>query len=102
MYNNQDVVNFLNNLADNGSVDNSEEGVCALLEDAFNVQFNIRESVYESWEHFSGDDSYPVPSPHLYIDAEDAFYGLPKWEGEYGKLRRDWCRHLAEYVAQYT
>ena len=100
MYNNQDVVNFLNNLAIHGS--DSEHGVCMLLEDTFNVQFNIRESVYESWEHFSGDDSYPIPSTVLGMTEQQAFHNSPKWEGEYGKLRRDWCRHLAEYVAQYT
>ena len=99
MYNNQDVVNFLNNLAIHGSAE--PEGVCVLIDRQFSVNLGlvIPRDVYDSWEHFSGDYMYPVPSPHLYIDAEDVFYRLPKWEGKYGKFRRNWCRHLAEYFS---
>ena len=98
MKNNQDVVDFLNDLAINGS--DTNEGVCWLLQDEFDIELSLPQYVYKSWEHFSGSESYPIRSTDCDLLYGDAFDLLPKWKGEYGKLRRDWCRHLAEYFAQ--
>ena len=70
-----------------------------LFEIEFDVDLNdlLPSSVYDSWEHFSGHKSYPVPSPLPELSARQAFYKLLKWKGTYGSLRRSWCLHVAGY-----
>lgn len=53
------------------------------------------------WEKYSGTLAYPIPDPTLKggaVGAAIVFGSLPKWEGEYGKLRRELCLFLAQKV----
>lgn len=54
--------------------------------------------VSKSWEYFSGDENYPVPSTTLEIPNKLTpetmyFKTANKWVGEYGALRMDLLRH---------
>lgn len=55
----------------------------------------------KTWEHFSGRGAYPVPDP-LYKDKLTYGYytTLDIWSPNhpYGAMRRDLCRHVAEYI----
>ena len=88
---------FLRGLANKGS--STGFGVCILFETELEDSLHniLPYSVYESWEHFSGWEHYPVPSPSSDIGPEEAFNNLPKWKGTYGLMRRAWCEHLANY-----
>ena len=97
MNKNKEYAKFLKELSIKGS--STGLGVCSLFEAKFDVDlFDLLPgSVYESWEHYSGWENYPVPSPPLNLGAVGAFVTLPRWKGEYGSLRRSWCLHLAGY-----
>ena len=93
---------FLRGLANKGS--STGFGVCILFETELEDSLHniLPYSVYESWEHFSGWEHYPVPSPSSDIGPEEAFNNLSRWEGCYGSLRRSWCLHLAEYFERLS
>ena len=62
---------------------------CATCEDAF-----------ESWDKFSGDRLYPVPSPDGSITPKDCYrYTSNRWVGDYGKLRMELLNHLIEWYS---
>lgn len=93
---------FLHNLGNADASFKSNHRVCLLFTRRFISELTelIPYSVYNSWPHFSGNSSYPVPDPNnpsqfsatiKFRDTHD------KWEGEYGRLRREWCLHLARY-----
>ena len=52
-----------------------------------------RAAIFEQWEHFSGNDRYPVPSPKGVLAARliyvDNMYNLYDRSTEYGRLRID-------------
>lgn len=60
----------------------------------------------ESWEHFSGSLTYPVPCPEFPREETYAAWMYKEtenlWEGEYGELRRDFARHLADYLEKHN
>ena len=91
---------FLRDLSGNAPL---SQGVCGVFGDRFDVELRslLPSSVYQSWEHFSGDVCYPVPSTDPDHTAGSMYYScLAKcemWSGEYGKLRMSWCAHLANY-----
>lgn len=62
----------------------------------------VDDGIYSGWEHYSGDNTYPVPGPQEYTSCafpEVSAYldSIPKWDRntEYGRMRRD----LAEYLS---
>ena len=104
MGNNKQYAKFFMDLAENGS--KSEQGICGLFFDEFCLSLNrILENtfVYQSWEHYTGCPGYAVPPDYGAYGlglAIRAFETMPKWEGIYGKLRMDLCRHLGEYFEE--
>jgi hypothetical protein len=77
-----------------------EDGLCFFLEHLSPSGFVrlLRES-YQSWPHYSGNHTYPVPSPEEAWTPKAMYWATHnKWEGEYGDLRRDLCRHFADYL----
>jgi len=54
------------------------------------------ENYINSWEHHSGVDMYPVPSPNEEVSSMDAFHSYPLYEGEYGKMRLKLCKHILD------
>ena len=95
--NNKEYAKFLKELSIKGSP--TGFGACGLFKIEFDVDLDdlLPGSVYGSWEHYSGWDNHPVPSPGLNLSPVGAYYELPKWKGTYGKLRMSWCAHLADY-----
>ena len=74
-----------------------------------------QQTLYESWDYWSGSEFYPVPCPESLIDAFqedggqyfDDSIGMSErvfdntefmWRGEYGRLRYDLLRHLIRCV----
>lgn len=61
---------------------------------------------FMAWPEFSGDRSYPVPSPYPHITPMQAFghgdvdFGIPKWKGKYGASRRRLFAFLLEQIAK--
>ncbi len=62
----------------------------------------------QTWEHFSGNLTYPIPDPTSPVPKEHDDYGVDAglyflqednlWQGEYGNLRRAFALHLAEWL----
>lgn len=60
----------------------------------------------ESWPKFSGISNFPVPAPEGFVpegtdfaEADlcvSAYYGLPKWEGDYGALRMELLAYMID------
>ncbi len=71
----------------------SDSGVCSVLDDLLEETelsgYEIVERASPSWEHYSGDPTYPV--------GDDYDRGN-LWEGDSGKLRRDLCRYVADWM----
>ena len=77
-------------------------GVCANL--AFNIEcvdidwYFVVGCAARSWPHYSGNSAYPVPL-HSRLPKE-AFEEEALWEGVYGELRRNLCKHIANYLKE--
>ena len=100
----QDVKEYLLDLAKNGS--SMDYGVCVLLIQEYN--FKIDTSVYENYSDWSGYNIYPIKpdnsiqnSIKTKDEASDAYLNLPRWSGEYGKNRREFCLWLASNLQGY-
>jgi hypothetical protein len=51
---------------------------------------------FTTWDEFSGNLVYPVPSPHKWEGPKRAFNITGNlWEGPYGEARRRLCLHIA-------
>jgi len=51
---------------------------------------------FPTWDEFSGNLVYPVPSPHKWEGPKRAFNITGNlWEGPYGEARRRLCLHIA-------
>lgn len=73
------------------------------------------EELWKTWEHYSGDETFPVPVPkfldrviqsYFSVDpktaARESYSYLPKWEGEYGRLRRELLDFLIAKLEEIT
>lgn len=59
----------------------------------------LLEESLETWPHYSGDIAYPIPSLHEDFTPRDVYWSdIPKWEGEYLRLRMDLARHFADFL----
>lgn len=65
----------------------------------------VDDGIYKWWEHYSGDNAYPVPGPKEYATCrwpEMSAYldSIPKWDRntEYGRMRRDLAKYLSTAV----
>lgn len=102
-----------------GSVNpfNEMSGICHQVDELFErgiIEEGLSESLYiggafldqcfESWDNFSGESAYPVPSiDQDFITAGDMFDSIiddegNMWTGAYGDLRKDLCRHIAKEI----
>lgn len=77
-------------------------GLCAELQKADDYDEELIDSLFETWEHFSGSHVYPVPNPEHPGDPAkaraifDEFKPGEGFLGEYGELRLKLARHLLE------
>jgi len=73
-------------------------GLCSEIHDLTGMNaLKLLKEYFKTWEHYSGDEIYPVPSTNKNCSAEeyyDSSFNL--WSGKQGKLRRSLCRHIAK------
>lgn len=59
---------------------------------------------FKTWPHYSGDISFPVPSPDVQIEAIDAYFDnlgvLWDRDTEYGRLRWDLLDHIIKEMSK--
>ena len=88
------AVSRLRELQCYGSHDLRTVGICGHFEE----YPNLVEKYCLGWEHYTGDEAFPVPCP----DGPDPALGYLRctdmWSGEYGRLRKDLCRHIANAI----
>lgn len=81
-------------------------GLCAELDPADDHDEGLIDSLFKTWEHFSGSVAYPVPDPEKPGDpksarvAYEAFGPEGGFLGEYGELRLKLARHLLEALEE--
>lgn len=95
-----DLLTTLKQLRENGPrIRNS--GICSQF-DLYGLYSSeerrqFRDS-FKTWPHYSGDSSFPVPSPDKSVEAIDAYFDeqLDLWDRdtEYGRLRWDLLDHI--------
>lgn len=91
-------------------------GICGLISDmldncdvpdALNILAIDRLSfIFTKYPKYSGNRRYPIPAPNTVFSAEIykgenaswAFNNLPRWSGEYGKLRMEALDWLIDYL----
>lgn len=95
-----DLLTALKQLRENGPK-NRDAGICSQF-DLYGLysteecrQFRVS---FETWPHYYGDISFPVPSPDRSIEAIDAYFDNlgDLWDRgtEYGRLRWDLLDHI--------
>ena len=79
------------------------QGICTNLDIAINCEdinwYFVVGCTAMSWPHYSGSLCYPVP-PHGYSSPKEAFEKEKLWEGAYGALRKNLCKHIANYLKE--
>lgn len=116
----QELIDWFEGLAD-GSIKpfDVECGLCSQIDgvyvdymtDAFIAEWDElieMDDIYKSWDKFSGRHCYPVPAPECeeFTTCPEVRYdhylsnNLNMWEGEYGNLRKDLCRHVAKELSK--
>ena len=81
-------------------------GLCTTLR-LRDIDPHVKIDIFKSWEHFTGDMDYPVPSPALPAgdvveDARRAYSAaVDMYEGKYGALRIKLLDHLIAYLEDY-
>lgn len=99
----QEVLAALNILKGIKGSKNLKYGIChevSLRTECFAPYkiYNVFAPHFETWEKFSGDKYYPIPSASKHYTPRDAFSLLPKWTGKCGKLRRELLDHLINEI----
>lgn len=96
-----------------GNIPLKHNGICGNLRNKVTLDFPTYkyEGIYtpksiaqvaESWQHYSGDYFYPVPSPYSDISPKRMFVRtVHKWEGKYGTLRKDLAKYLADHALEF-
>ena len=59
---------------------------------------NRVKEVSKTWEKYSGDEDFPIPSTVGSMSVGRAYTSLPHYEGGQLELRIDWLRHLVKCV----
>ena len=84
-----------------GNIPVRESGICANLKEGANLDVDyFLQPCFRTWEQFSGDYTYPVPSPYSDKHSASYVYGTTHtddmWNPEhpYGSLRLDLLKHL--------
>ena len=86
--------------------DLGETGICSFVQlhdyiPEHRTWLKEKENAFRSWDEFSGDKLYPVPSHDRLFDAEHAYDTLEGFNsflsGEYGEARKRLAKHLIKY-----
>lgn len=101
-----DLLTALKQLRENGPK-NRYAGICSQF-DLYGLYSSqerqrFRDS-FKTWPHYSGDPSFPVPSPDESVDAIDAYVyksnDLWDRDTEYGRLRWDLLDHIIKELSK--
>lgn len=76
-------------------------GICwelrCLRVKGIDIDYNLIESIWSNWEHFSGNISFPLSSPDSKDDPATQWTSRYKWDNTpYGNLRRELCLYIAD------
>ena len=84
-----------------GDIPFRDYGICANLEERADIGVDdFLHPCFATWKHFSGNYSYPVPSPYSDENSASDVYNITHeddmWNPEhpYGSLRLDLLEHL--------
>lgn len=70
-------------------------GICAHFEDYPHLVGKYS----KDWEHYTGDENFPVPCQDYPDDPGFGYIICDNlWSDEYGRLRKDLCRHIADAI----
>lgn len=100
-----DLLTALKQLRENGP-DKRYAGICCqsdLLGLYSSEECRQFRASFKTWPHYSGDISFPVPSPDKSIDAVDAYLDKSNdlWDRDtaYGRLRWDLLDHIIAEIS---
>jgi len=82
-----------------------EHGLCSCCE-LGRLGNTIRYEMFQSWEHYSGSNTYPVPAEYgfeastafLTSNGNEAMYG----DNYYGNMRKNLVDHCIKYLTELT
>lgn len=101
-----DLLTALKQLRENGPYDRST-GICSQFDSPeLYSTAELRQYLdsFKTWPHYSGDSSFPVPSPDVSIEAIDAYFDnlgdLWDRDTEYGRLRWDLLDHIIKELSK--
>lgn len=98
-----DLLTALKQLRENGPK-NRDVGICSQLGWYSSEEHRQFRASFKTWPHYSGDISFPVPSPDGSIEAIDAYFNnlgdLRDRDTEYGRLRWDLLDHIIEELSK--
>lgn len=101
-----DLLTALKQLRENGPK-NRDAGICSQF-DLYGLYSSEERrqfiNSFKTWPHYSGDFSFPVPSPDKSIEALDAYFDKSNdlWDcnTEYGRLRWDLLDHIIKELSK--
>ena len=62
-------------------------------------KYKIRE-LGQTWEHFSGDPMYPIPSTELLEPPRECYLNSDLWEGKQLEMRCSFMLHLVHRIKE--
>jgi hypothetical protein len=103
-----EIVEILEAIRDADPEDLEKVGICCNFESTFGdgrFYDSVLKESYDSWPHYSGSDTFPVPASYVADDedegdaAREYYYIGPKWDKatEYGRMRYDLLDHMINY-----
>lgn len=95
------IIEYLEGLANNTvKPANIEHGLCVCLAKE-RLKIPRLSKILGLWDKCSGNTIYPVPDPEGEVDACTKYLNTSNmWVGEYGKLRKELCQHVADYIKE--
>lgn len=101
-----DLLTALKQLCENGPNDRSA-GICWQFDSPelySTAELRQYKDSFKTWPHYSGDISFPVPSPDGFTEAIDAYFdkSIDLWDRntEYGRLRWELLDHIIKELSK--
>jgi hypothetical protein len=93
------VIARLEKFIETGKVVRPSRGLCAFVidcqtEDSGRVTFSDLHDIFRTWEHFSGDELYPIKSPWYSSEGGYEYHVFGKYKGRKLKMRKLLAQHI--------
>ena len=76
-------------------------GICSYLNDKLELPYATLQPYSRSWDQYSGNPSYPVPSFNKKYNEEDVYWHLKNiWAGKYGAARKSLVKHIIKRLKE--